>query len=100
MTRPRSRLNKFRPSTTTEVTTTLDPRLPKKTPTEIFEKDQESRRRTTTEKPSVKVIFNSIPVDKGFANVLPPDYQVRTMREHTPHMMSAKFSGSFVLIQY
>ena len=74
VTRPRSRLSPFRHSTTTEVTTTLDPRLPKKTPTDIFEKDQENRRRTTTEKPSVKVIFNSIPVDKP--NVLPPDYQV------------------------
>ena len=79
VTRSRPRLKQFRPSTTTEVTTTLDPRLPKKTPTDIFEKDREIRRRTTTEKPSVKVIFNSIPVDKGFANVLPPDYQVRTL---------------------
>ena len=81
VTRSRSRLNKFRPLTTTEVSTTLDPRLPKKTPTEFFETDQRApptvfRSTETTEKPNVKVIFNSIPVDKGFANVLPPDYQV------------------------
>ena len=74
VTRSRPRLKQFRPSTTTEVTTTLDPRLPKKTPTKIFEEDQENRRRTTTKKPSVKFIFNSIPVDNAVA--LPPDYQV------------------------
>ncbi len=80
-TRPRSRLSKFRPSTTTVATTSLDPRLPDKPPVELFIPGGRAPppvlRSSTTGKPTnTKEIFRSIPVDR-VPNVLPPDYQAR-----------------------